>query len=73
MGALVDAVERAAADLAETNGPAARRAVASSLAELRELLLVHLAYEEDAIGPAILNWRSWPRMPGSGSPGETSG
>jgi len=58
----LDEVEAAAAapDLEEPGDTAARERLVRALSELADLLLTHLAFEEEAVAPAMRAWTSWP-------------
>ena len=53
---LLDGIEEAAAGLSATDTPRARSTLAGALAAV---LLEHLAYEEDSIGPTLLRMTGW--------------
>jgi hypothetical protein len=58
----LDEVEAAAAvpDLEGTEDGVARERLVRALSDLADLLLAHLAFEEEAIAPAMRAWTSWP-------------
>ena len=56
---LLDTIEAAAARLSSADTPATRSALAGALAALAAVLLEHLAYEENAIGPTLLQMKDW--------------
>jgi len=56
----LDEVEAAADALLAEDAVDARARVATALGELAAGLLAHLTYEEEAIGPTILEWEGWP-------------
>jgi Hemerythrin HHE cation binding domain len=58
----LDEVEAAAAapDLEGTEATAPRERLVSALTDLADLLLTHLAFEEEAVAPAMRAWTSWP-------------
>jgi len=58
----LDEVEAAAdaLELEGTGGTATREHLVRALSDLADLLLVHLAFEEDAVAPAMRAWASWP-------------
>jgi hypothetical protein len=53
-------VEAAADALVVEDAVDARARVVTALSDLAAGLLVHLTYEEEAIGPTILEWDGWP-------------
>jgi len=56
----LDEVEAAADALVVEDTAAARARLVSALTVLESDLLAHLSYEEESIGPAILEWERWP-------------
>jgi iron-sulfur cluster repair protein YtfE (RIC family) len=58
----LDEVEAAAAapDLDGTEATVARERLVRALSDLADLLLAHLAFEEEAVAPAMRAWTSWP-------------
>jgi iron-sulfur cluster repair protein YtfE (RIC family) len=58
----LDEVEAAAAapDLEGTGASATRERLVRALNDLADLLLAHLAFEEEAVAPAMRAWTSWP-------------
>jgi hypothetical protein len=58
----LDEVEAAAAapDLEGTGATAPRERLVRALTDLADLLLTHLAFEEEAVAPAMRAWTSWP-------------
>lgn len=58
----LDAVEASAAapDLESAGGTAARDRLVSALGDLADLLLTHLAFEEEAVAPTMRAWARWP-------------
>jgi hemerythrin-like domain-containing protein len=56
----LDEVEAAADALVAEDALDARARVVTALGDLAAGLLAHLTYEEDAIGPTILEWDGWP-------------
>ena len=59
----LDEVEDAADALVIDDAAGARARVVTSLGDLAAGLLAHLTYEEEAIGPTILESDGWP-LPG---------
>jgi iron-sulfur cluster repair protein YtfE (RIC family) len=57
---LLDEVETAARTLAASDTDAARNRLVSGLENLGSHLLEHLAFEEKAIAPTVLEWEGWP-------------
>jgi len=57
---LLHRVEAAAGGLVRADGPGARRRVVDALTALSELLLAHLDYEEEQLGPLLRTWDGWP-------------
>jgi hypothetical protein len=53
-------VGAAAADLVRDETPTVRARVVDTLNALRDCLLVHLAYEEEQVGPTLRTWTRWP-------------
>lgn len=56
----LDEVEEAADALVAEDALDARARVVTALSDLAAGLLAHLTYEEEAIGPTILEWDGWP-------------
>jgi hypothetical protein len=56
----LDEVEAAADALAAADAVDARARVVTALSDLAAGLLAHLTYEEEAIGPTLLEWDDWP-------------
>jgi Hemerythrin HHE cation binding domain len=56
----LDEVEAAADALLAEDAADPRARVVTALDELAAGLLAHLTYEEEAIGPTILEWDGWP-------------
>jgi iron-sulfur cluster repair protein YtfE (RIC family) len=56
----LDEVEAAADELIGEDAVDARARLVTALGNLESDLLAHLNYEEEAIGPAILEWERWP-------------
>jgi hypothetical protein len=56
----LDEVEAAADALVVEDALDARARVVTALGDLSAGLLAHLTYEEEAIGPTILEWDGWP-------------
>ncbi|HUY25694.1 MAG TPA: hemerythrin domain-containing protein [Candidatus Saccharimonadales bacterium] len=48
-------------DLDGTGATAARERLVRALGDLADLLLTHLAFEEEAVAPAMRAWASWPK------------
>ncbi len=59
----LDEVEAAAdtPDLDGTDATGARQRLVRALSDLADLLLTHLAFEEEAVAPAMRAWASWPK------------
>lgn len=57
---LLREIEAASDELVEADTPAARQRVVNALSALSDHLLVHLAYEEEQLGPVLRSWDSWP-------------
>ncbi|MBA2692891.1 MAG: hemerythrin domain-containing protein [Rubrobacter sp.] len=57
---LLDEVEESARTLAASDEANARTRLASALEGLGAHLLEHLAFEEEAIAPTVLEWEGWP-------------
>ena len=56
----LDEVEAAADALVVDDAVDARARLVTALGNLESDLLAHLDYEEEALGPAILEWERWP-------------
>jgi iron-sulfur cluster repair protein YtfE (RIC family) len=56
----LDEIEAACDALVRDDTAAARDRAVGSLNVLAELLLVHLAYEEEAVAPTLRSWKYWP-------------
>lgn len=56
---LLDDVSAAAAALADREEAGVRKRLISALAELSDVLLAHLQYEEDNISATLRSWTSW--------------
>jgi hemerythrin-like domain-containing protein len=56
----LEEIEAAVAALGEDDDKAGRHRVVAALQGLGELLLAHLDYEEESIGPTLLGWSAWP-------------
>jgi iron-sulfur cluster repair protein YtfE (RIC family) len=57
---LLDEIEAGANALLVQDGTTARTRVVDALNDLATDLLAHLAFEEEAIGPTLLEWEEWP-------------
>jgi hemerythrin-like domain-containing protein len=57
---LLDDVTGAAGDLADDDSPAARRQLSAALQVLSDVLLAHLAYEEENIAGTLRGMPGWP-------------
>jgi iron-sulfur cluster repair protein YtfE (RIC family) len=57
---LLDEVEAAADALLVEDAVDIRARIIKALGDLRVELIAHLAYEEEAAGPTIRSWTSWP-------------
>ena len=57
---LLDEVEAAADALLVEDAVDIRSRIIKALGDLRVELIAHLAYEEEAAGPTIRSWTSWP-------------
>jgi iron-sulfur cluster repair protein YtfE (RIC family) len=57
---LLDEVEAAADALVVEDAVDIRSRIIKALGDLRVELIAHLAYEEQAAGPTIRSWTSWP-------------
>lgn len=57
---LLDEIEDSARNLSESDGAVQRKHLADALKNLGAYLLEHLAFEEKAIAPVILEWKNWP-------------
>lgn len=57
---LLDKIEAAARALALSDGTIERTRLSDALGDLGGYLLDHLAFEERAIAPTVLEWESWP-------------
>ena len=56
----LDEIEAAAQALVEDDCGETRDRVAAALDRVGEILLAHLALEEESIGPILLTWERWP-------------
>jgi iron-sulfur cluster repair protein YtfE (RIC family) len=57
---LLDQIEASAHALGTQDGTAPRARLVQALGDLSTDLLEHLAFEEEAIGPTLLEWETWP-------------
>jgi Hemerythrin HHE cation binding domain len=57
---LLDTVTGAAGDLADDDSPGARRELGAALQVLSDVLLAHLAYEEENIAATLRGMPGWP-------------
>jgi hypothetical protein len=57
---LLDDVTGAAQDLADDDSPAARRQLSAALQVLSDVLLAHLAYEEENVADTMRGMPGWP-------------
>ncbi|MDQ2716769.1 MAG: hemerythrin domain-containing protein [Chloroflexota bacterium] len=57
---LLDQIEVSAKALGEQDGTDPRARLVQALNDLSSDLLEHLAFEEEAIGPTLLEWDGWP-------------
>lgn len=57
---LLDQIEASAHALGAQDGTAPRARLVQALGDLSTDLLEHLAFEEEAIGPTLLEWETWP-------------
>ena len=57
----LDEIEAAARALVEDDCGETRDRVRGALDRVGEILLAHLAFEEESIGPTLQSWESWPR------------
>jgi hypothetical protein len=57
---LLDDVTGAAQDLADDDSPAARRQLSAALQVLSDVLLAHLAYEEENVADTLRGMPGWP-------------
>jgi hypothetical protein len=57
---ILDEVEDATRTLAASNNGADRARLAAALDHLGSHLLEHLAFEEEAIAPTVIEWEGWP-------------
>ena len=57
---LLDQIEASANALGAQDGTAPRARLVQALGDLSTDLLEHLAFEEEAIGPTLLEWETWP-------------
>jgi hypothetical protein len=57
---LLDDVTGAAGDLADDDSPAARRQLSAALQVLSDVLLAHLAYEEENVADTMRGMPGWP-------------
>ncbi len=60
VSSLLDEIEVGAKALLLQDGTTARTRVVDALNDLATDLLAHLAFEEEAIGPTLLEWEEWP-------------
>ena len=56
----LDEIEAAVAELVERDDEASRRRLVGALEDVAVVLLAHLEFEEEAVGPTMLGWSSWP-------------
>jgi iron-sulfur cluster repair protein YtfE (RIC family) len=57
---LLDEIEASARALVLEDGTSIRVRIINALGDLATDLLAHLEWEEDALGPTILEWEEWP-------------
>ena len=57
---LLDSVTGAAGDLADDDSPGARRQLSAALQVLSDVLLAHLAYEEENVADTMRGMPGWP-------------
>lgn len=57
---LLDQIEASANALGAQDGTTPRARLVQALNDLSTDLLAHLAFEEEAIGPTLLEWETWP-------------
>ena len=60
VSSLLDEIEAGADALLVEDGSTARTRIVDALSDLATDLLAHLAFEEEAIGPTLLEWEEWP-------------
>lgn len=60
VSSLLDQIEASTDALLVEDGTTARTRVVDALNDLATDLLVHLEFEEEAIGPTLLEWEEWP-------------
>jgi hypothetical protein len=60
VGDRLDEIEAAVEALGERDDADSRRRVAAALGALSDLLLEHLAFEEEALAPVLRGWPAWP-------------
>jgi hypothetical protein len=60
VGVRLGEIEASVAALVESDDEAARRRVVAALEAISVLLLAHLEFEEEAVGPTMLGWSQWP-------------
>jgi hypothetical protein len=63
---LLDEVEAAAAQLADTDSAEYRDRLVIALEQLAADLLMHLDYEEEHTAAILRTWSGWPFMEGAG-------